>query len=1193
MISSMLRIFLLSILTVSIGSAIAQSIECKSDECEAPTYELRIINNGESEPAKENNPIKGQQQNRRVDVTITTEEETQKVLKDRRTEFDTGGTVWISQEPHSLSRLLEITAATRVSLEESRFSKPVVFTLDTNYSDFITQWEIVIWREGQSDSTDPLHTISGVTETMYTPSEWDGNNAQDIIFKENDRLEYALRVYDANRNMDQTPRKLLLIDANKPALPVEESPLIVDFESFNSIVERMPEPAIQGINLNGSKVRVYGQGFDPTAKINVNGKPVTLSAEGKFAMESIKAGSKAEVNVKSQLEGYDLQTKTLSVDLNQDYFFMLGLADLTIGKNSVTGNVDVLEVDEHHYGGDLFIDGRLAFYLKGKIKGKYLLTAQMDTGTDDIERIFDDFHKKDSRSIFRRLDPDQYYPVYGDGSTLTDDTNSQGKLYVRLEWDKSWALWGNYNTSFNGTALSPFNRSLYGAQLVYQNTGNTALGDTQRQLSAFASQAQSLFRQNEFIGTGGSLYYLRDTDIVRGSEKIWVEVRRNPGDRVIDKIELVPDRDYEIDYFQGRIILRRPLVSATPGGNPSIIRDQPLDGDRTYLVVDYEFSPTDLNVNDTTAGIRAKQWLGDHVAIGGTWAHETREQQDYDLKGADLTIKKSDNTFVKLEFSQTAASFQSARFSSDDGGLSFINSGVNGDEITGNAASVEAQISAIDFDPESLEKRLTGWARQYEAGFATSNQDSQVDTSDMGLEAAYSPHTDWGLYAALQRYEEKDQLRESILSGKLTYQPLDWLTLGSEYQRSLEENLGDGSKGSTDVAAASASADVNERLNIYGIQQATVRATGNATNNTLTTIGSNYQATDSLKLNAEVSSGDRGDSALLGVDWWYNDTYQLYTNYLFSNNINGDPTNSVVLGQRKSIDSNLKIYTEHQVLRDSDSESFAHALGLDNRINKFTSINLSFQMASLESDEEESIDRKTLSAGIAYQKDKYRFNGKYEFREDKGQVTELTQWVTTNRFEFQRSASLRWQGQFNASLTTDENEFEDARFIEAGFGFAFRPIEHDRLNMLGRFTYLYDLQPTSQSDGNDQRSYIVSTDALYDVSKRWSVGGKLAHRVSEIRVERNAGPWVSNDASLAGVRVRRHIPFGIDFSASYRLLWSDETDGIREGALLTVGKRVGHHLTFSTGYNFTNFDDNLANDSFDAKGWFLNLVGTY
>lgn len=180
--------------------------------------------------------------------------------------------------------------------------------------------------------------------------------------------------------------------------------------------------------------------------------------------------------------------KSLSVNLKSDYLFMMGIADITLGEGKVSGNLETLSDGDEHLDGDIFVDGLLAFYLKGKVRGKYLVTAQMDTRTAEIDAIF-------------------------------DNTNSQGKIYLRVERDKSVALWGNYNTDITGTELSSFNRSLYGAKLDHRSTKTTSDGEHKTDLTVFASEAQSAFRHNEFRGTGGSLYYLKDTDIVDGSER--------------------------------------------------------------------------------------------------------------------------------------------------------------------------------------------------------------------------------------------------------------------------------------------------------------------------------------------------------------------------------------------------------------------------------------------------------------------------------------------------------------------------------------------------------------------------------------------------------------------------------------------------------------------------------------------------
>jgi len=199
----------------------------------------------------------------------------------------------------------------------------------------------------------------------------------------------------------------------------------------------------------------------------------------------------------------------------------------------------------------------------------------------------------------------------------------------------------------------------------------------------------------------------------------------------------------------------------------------------------------------------------------------------------------------------------------------------------------------------------------------------------------------------------------------------------------------------------------------------------------------------------------------------------------------------------------------------------------------------------------------------------------------------------TNNGHFRQSNATRWQVRLNLSATKDNLGADDARFIEAGIGFAHRPVRHDRLNVLGRYTFLYDLPPVSQSTDAEKRSDIASLESIYDLNRRWSVGGKLAFKDGEIRTLRQSGNWIGNDASLASVRLRYKVPYGLDAMASYHWLDSEASDSLRQGALLSLGHTVGDNLQFSVGYNFTEFDDNLGNDDYDVRGWFLSLIGKY
>jgi hypothetical protein len=104
--------------------------------------------------------------------------------------------------------------------------------------------------------------------------------------------------------------------------------------------------------------------------------------------------------------------------------------------------------------------------VKGKIKGKYLLTAAGDSAEDDLDNMFRGLDAKDPRNLLRRIDPDDFYPIYGDDSTAIDDAPTNGKFYVRLDRGDSHVMWGNYKASITGNEFMRSDRALYGASGV-------------------------------------------------------------------------------------------------------------------------------------------------------------------------------------------------------------------------------------------------------------------------------------------------------------------------------------------------------------------------------------------------------------------------------------------------------------------------------------------------------------------------------------------------------------------------------------------------------------------------------------------------------------------------------------------------------------------------------------------------------
>src|SRR5690606_15110241 len=174
-------------------------------------------------------------------------------------------------------------------------------------------------------------------------------------------------------------------------------------------------------------------------------------------------------------------------------------------------------------------------------------------------------------------------------------------------------------------------------------------------LRVFGSQAQTAPGHNEFIGTGGSLYYLRHTDVLPGSDIVYLEIRDRTTGRPENRVQLTRGSDYEIDELQGRIILTRPLTQITRENVPSLTGDGPRDGFEQRLVVDYEWVPSSFDSDEITAGFRGKKWFGDHIGIGATYVDENRAGEDYTLYGGDITLQAGRGTYLKAEYARTEA----------------------------------------------------------------------------------------------------------------------------------------------------------------------------------------------------------------------------------------------------------------------------------------------------------------------------------------------------------------------------------------------------------------------------------------------------------------------------------------------------------------------------------------------------------
>lgn len=1126
-------------------------------------------------------------------------------------ELPQGGTVWATEDPTLGDPLLNVQAGSQAPFAEGHIVEPVRFHAFSNYAAFYERLEVSVYRGNDQDRVVPLATIE-IPVGAVTDARWDGAFRADARLQAGDELQYVARAYAADGSFDETaPQRIQLVTPEQHARGAQ---LLRDQVQRNygqaldaNAAESLSiSDAIYGNNglrlrnipVYGSRVRVLGQDIPEGAAVSIDGQIFPVDQDRKFVAEFLQpiGRHRYQVQVKSRQGG--TAELPLDVDVTGQYAFVTALADLTLSRNHASGNLDPLADDADQVDGFLS-EGRLAFYAKGKWRGKYLVTAQADTWETELGDLFDGFLDARPDDIFRRLDPDLYYPVYGDDSTTYRDVDSQGKLYLRVDWDQNQALWGNFVTGFDGVEYAQYQRALYGGALSWRSRQATPLGDPRSLLKVFGSEAQSAPGHSEFLGTGGSLYYLRHTDVLPGSEQIVMEVRDRTTGRVEARAELQAGVDYEMDDMQGRLILTRPLAQITRENIRTITRDTPLDGYEQILLVDYEYVPAGFDADDLSVGLRGRQWIGDHVAVGATYVDEQRGGDDYRLGGADLTLQAGRGTYLQVESSRSEATAAPV-FYSDNGGLSFVLRNPLSADRSGDAHRVEARANFQELGWTQREWTVGSWWRDVDPGFSIARQDTGLAIREVGAEFSGQLSDTLTLYGRYSDAERGDQGMEQWQLNADWQLSRDGRLIG-EVRRLSERNAAETADAT--LLAASYRQRFGSAWEAYATGQYTLDDDdGRYDRNNLLTLGGRYLFGDRSSVGAEASSGSRGQGLQLDAEYRLNPDHTVYGAYRYSTDTTRRDSfydsalqSGWTLGQRWRVSNQVNIYNESQFLREdaNDSQGLAHTFGLDYMPAPGWTLGLTVMDGDLQASTGD-VQRRAYSVSGARTSARTDWASKLEYRRDTG-AEQREQWVTTNRLFYRVNDDWRIALRANYADTQDSlNPAAGARLAETNLGFAWRPHDSTRWAAFGKYTWLYDRASQGQEDASqyDQRSHVLSFEAVVQINGQWQLAGKLAGRRGDYRMGRGSGPWLDSRTEFAALQLRYQLAGNWDALAEHRWL-RVEDGGDRRGWLIGVDRRINDHMKIGVGYNFTDFSEDLTQLSYEYEGWFLNITGYY
>ncbi|GEM_PF-1840224 len=928
---------------------------------------------------------------------------------------------------------------------------------------------------------------------------------------------------------------------------------------------------------------------DPGNAVWVNETKIAVAENGTFSTRAeLQSGKNTLVIKVVDAEGYSSRIER-EVTVNEAPFFLMALADGEFGRISTSGYLEGAGADQRK---DYYAKGRLAYYLKGKILGKYLITSAFDTGKNEFERMFQNLNQAETDRFFTNIDPDKFYPVYGDESTIVYDAQSRGKFYLAIEGEDLNVLVGNYKTDLNDTELAAFNRTLYGARAEYRSLSKTRYGAHDTKVIVFGAEVRQAHVQNTFRATGGSLYYLSEKNVIEGSEQVRIEVRDQNTGLVLAKIDQVRDADYSFKYEEGRILFRRPISGVV--SNDLLLAQASLQGHPVFVLVDFEYEAQ--NFDKRAVGGRVRQQVGDHLAIGGTAIEDAAEAGDYALKAADAELRLGRDTTLVGEYAQSRGK-NSATLISEDGGISFTPLAAT---VADSGSAYKAAVRSNLSEWFGAKARLLGNAyyKRLSPGFFSNGTLLEQGTLKYGggLKAVLNKQDTLRL-----RYDFQEVIANAnavsanqvgakqVLMKELEYghRRGPFLFTAGFQDKRIDEG-GGVSKVEQQLAGA-VNWQVHERFSALLKHQQLIRGADRYRS----TLGLKAGLADWLDGVAEGSFSNAADTALLGLSARIDDRSTLYINETFKKKEGEEATWASVAGGDRMLTPRLKLYGEYGEERGPINQTRS-LWGLDQRFgdDKKWKINLNYERSYLKG-LTRNTTRDAAALSLRYLRpDGSRSAHRVELRLEKGTDKKIHR-LTTHQGELKILSGLTLFGKFNFSDTKNRTQNRlEARFTEAGGGVAYRPIAFDRVNFISKYTFLMDQKPDASGPMLKTASHVTSVEIIYDISRYFQWVEKYAVKLKKER--QSPRPDLKSRTDLWINRLNFHVTKRWDIAGEYRILKQFQANDQLEGYAVEVNRALAKHFRFGVGYNFSRFTDNeFSDNNYDARGWFIRVQGKY
>jgi hypothetical protein len=845
---------------------------------------------------------------------------------------------------------------------------------------------------------------------------------------------------------------------------------------------------------------------------------------------------------------------------------------------------------------------RTAFFLKGTVRGDLLLTAAYDSD------------KVTHARLLRDVKADELYPVYGDASLRTFDARSGDRLYVRIDKDKSYVLYGDFVTgdgfsqaqgqgavaSLKQRSLGAYNRTATGLRAHHETDRVVA------NLFAFNDTLRAAV--DEFASQGSGPYALRNNAVMEGSEKVEVVVRdRTQPSRIVAVRPLTRLIDYTFEPFSGRILLATFLPSVDPNLNPVTLR------------VSYEVDQGGeaFWVGGGDVQLKANKYL----EIGGSAVSDRNSLAPYDLVSGNLTVKFDERSALVIEVAQTTSTVNTnpANLNTSPG-------------LTGRVGEVEGRAARVEFVHLGPLAEARVSAGRSSPTFNNASAPLAGGRDELYARAAVKIAEGWKLYGELTHSADRNTgggERQSAALGA-QWMPTSQLNVDLSLRRARETvgnntsdvvispfSLTTGLTGS--IASGSAGSAVG-----FGVQPIdpvtglpvitqgglpTVSSSltpGTKLDSQTLRLGAGYRVNDQLRIGGEIEgdiSGDERRRVALGADYAIGPRARLYgraehqTGWVQLNGVSDTrrSADTLALGVDAHVLRETQLFSEYR-LRDAISgRDLQMASGARHFWDIAEGIRANVAVEHVKVLSGNTATATAYAAGIDYSahplwrgstRIEHRRSGDLASTTTVNEAFNTTLWSVMAARKLDRDWTLLAR---NYLLVTDYAARGDVFQDRAQLGVAYRDTDTNRINALGKLEVKHETDASNPAVGElKSRAVIVSAHADYHPSRPWWMTGRLAAKWQSDVFE--SGVRSNFRAQMLSGRAVYDITENWDLGAMAAVQFGQ--NGARQSAAgVEVGYLLRQNLWLSAGVNFTGFagDVDLAGYEYTRSGAFIRL----